>query len=121
MSKFFAHRRDFLKQAGIMGSAAMMAAMPDGAMALGGSRGAIIEDAVLPAGQPDAAPKYHIKFGVCGMSHDHIYGLIDAVASEERQGRSLRQARNDHARATRRGAQDDRRNQADLRRYVQPA
>jgi predicted dehydrogenase len=70
-------RRDFLKQAGIMGSMAMMAAMPEGAMALGGS-GAIIEDAVVPA-QADEAPKNHIKFAVCGISHDHIYGMIGAM------------------------------------------
>lgn len=77
MSRSFQDRRDFLKQAGIMGSMAMMAAMPEGAMALGG-RGAIIEDAVVPA-QADDAPKHHIKFAVCGMSHDHIYGMVGAM------------------------------------------
>jgi predicted dehydrogenase len=70
-------RRDFLKQAGIMGSMAMMAGMPEGAMALGG-RGAIIEDAVVPVQDSDL-PKNHIKFAVCGMSHDHIYGMIGAI------------------------------------------
>lgn len=77
MSRNFSGRRDFLKQAGIMGSMAMMAGMPEGAMALGG-RGAIIEDAVIPM-QAEEAPKYHIKFSVCGMSHDHIYGMIGAM------------------------------------------
>ena len=24
-------------------------------------------------------PQYHIKFAVCGMSHDHIYGMIGAI------------------------------------------
>jgi predicted dehydrogenase len=38
----------------------------------------IVEDAVSPL-QTDGAPKYHIKFAVCGMSHDHIYGMISAV------------------------------------------
>lgn len=79
MSAIFTGRRDFLKQAGMMGSAAMMAAMPEGAMALGGVPGRIVEDAVAPAPQAEEAPKYHIKFGVCGMSHDHIYGMIGAV------------------------------------------
>jgi predicted dehydrogenase len=32
----------------------------------------------LPA-QAEAAPAFHIKFAVCGMSHDHIYGMIGAV------------------------------------------
>jgi len=72
-------RRDFLKHAGLMGSVAMMAGMPDGALALGGIRGPIIEDAVIaPAAQAEETPKHHIKFAVCGMSHDHIYGMIGA-------------------------------------------
>jgi predicted dehydrogenase len=63
----------------------MMAAIPEGAMALGGAgsagmsgHGGVIEDAVAPQ-TPEEAPKYHIKFAVCGMSHDHIYGMIGAV------------------------------------------
>jgi predicted dehydrogenase len=71
-------RRDFLKRTGLMGSVAMMAGLPNGAMALGGGRGAVIEQAAMPA-QAEEAPKYHIKFAVCGMSHDHIYGMIGAI------------------------------------------
>ncbi len=56
----------------------MMAGLPNGMMALGEEPGRVIEDAVAPA-QPDEAPKYHIKFAVCGVSHDHIYGMIGAV------------------------------------------
>ena len=37
--------------------------MPEGAMAFGGGRGRIVEDAVVPA-QAEEAPKYHIKFAV---------------------------------------------------------
>ncbi len=75
--KLATDRRDFLKQAGWMGSAAMMAAMSQGAMALGESPVGVVEDAVqAPA---EETPKYHIKFAVCGMSHDHIYGMIGAV------------------------------------------
>lgn len=73
-------RREFLKQAGLfgsLGSAAMIAVLPESAMALGGA-GQVIEDAVVPV-QTDEAPKNHIKFAVCGMSHDHIYGMIGAV------------------------------------------
>jgi predicted dehydrogenase len=75
----FTQRREFLKQAGLvgsMGSAAMMALLPEGAMAFG-SGGRVTSEA-LPA-QAQEAPKYHIKFAVCGMSHDHIYGMIGAV------------------------------------------
>lgn len=71
-------RRDFLKQTGLMSTVAMMAGLPQGAMALGKEGRDAIEDAVLPQ-QPEEAPKYHIKFAVCGMSHDHIYGMIGAV------------------------------------------
>ena len=71
-------RRDFLKRAGMMGAmgsvGAMMAGLPEVAMA---GRGAVREE-TLPM-QTEEPPKYHIKFAVCGMSHDHIYGMIGAV------------------------------------------
>jgi predicted dehydrogenase len=77
MDKETTDRRDFLKQAGWMGSATLMAAMGHGGMALGESNAHVVEDAVqAPAVEP---PKYHIKFAVCGMSHDHINGMIGAV------------------------------------------
>jgi predicted dehydrogenase len=79
MNRIFTGRRDFLKQAGMVGSVAMMAGMPEGAIALGGGHGRLAEGAVLPAAQAEEAPKYHIKFAVCGMSHDHIYGMVGAV------------------------------------------
>src|SRR6266567_288862 len=74
-------RRDFLKHAGWMSSMAMMGGMP----AFGAEGKPVIEDAVLPQ-QPEEAPKNHIKFSVCGMSHDHIYGMVGAV---ERGGGEL--------------------------------
>jgi len=70
-------RRDFLRQAGLMGSMAMMAGLPDGAMAMGATPARIVEDAIAP--QSAEAPQYHIKFAVCGISHDHIYGMIGAI------------------------------------------
>ena len=81
MSASFTQRREFLKQAGLMGSlgsAAMMAGLPESAMAFGGGAARIVEEAAVPV-QTEEAPKYHIKFAVCGMSHDHIYGMIGAV------------------------------------------
>jgi len=33
---------------------------------------------VVPV-QAEELPKNHIKFAVCGMSHDHIYGMIGAI------------------------------------------
>ena len=70
-------RREFLKQAGFMGSAAMMAALPQGALAFGGENTIPTEEALQAPAEPVA--KSRIKFAVCGMSHDHIYGMIGAV------------------------------------------
>src|SRR5271155_2246917 len=76
-------RRNFLKHAGLMGSAAMMSAFPHAAMALdaglGGETGTVREEILQAPARAAEKPKYHIKFGVCGMSHDHIYGMIGAV------------------------------------------
>src|SRR5215472_16209439 len=52
--------------------------MVRGLPAFGGENSPVIEDAVLHQ-QPEEAPKNHIKFSVCGMSHDHIYGMVGAV------------------------------------------
>jgi predicted dehydrogenase len=71
-------RRAFLKQAGLLGSAAMFAAGAQEMFALGGERGPVLSES-LQASPAPATPKYHIKFGVCGMSHDHIYGMIGAI------------------------------------------
>lgn len=79
MNSKTAGRRDFLKHAGLMGSAAMMGAFTPDAMALGGERGPVREEVLQAPAQAAEKPQYHIKFGVCGMSHDHIYGMIGAV------------------------------------------
>ena len=72
-------RRNFLKQSGLMGSVAMMGSvLSNSAMALGGERGGVIQETVLPK-QTEEPPKYHIKFAVCGMSHDHIHGMVGAI------------------------------------------
>src|ERR1017187_441523 len=71
-------RRDFLQQAGWTASVALMTGLPRGARASGAGLGPVIEDAGLPA-QPEAAPMHHIKFAVCGMTHDHIYGMAGAI------------------------------------------
>jgi hypothetical protein len=62
-------RRDFIAAAGL-GSLAMMAA----GSAMPGR--VIAETLVAPA---EERPKHHIRFAVCGMSHDHIYGMIAAL------------------------------------------
>jgi len=62
-------RREFLMQLGL-GSAAMLAGVA-----------AAPADAVaetLPP-TPQEKPKHHIRFGVCGISHDHIHSMIGAI------------------------------------------
>ena len=66
-------RREFLKQAGWLGSAAMLSSA-----AMAAEPGQHVSQEVLPA-EPEAPPKDHIKFSVCGISHDHIYGMVEAV------------------------------------------
>ncbi|HKR28297.1 MAG TPA: hypothetical protein VJS11_12615, partial [Acidobacteriaceae bacterium] len=66
-------RREFLKQAGWFGSAAMFAGLPESM-----ANAETVTEYTLPA-QQEQALQHHIKFGVCGISHDHIYGMIGAV------------------------------------------
>jgi len=56
-------RRDFLAAAGL---AALAFSASD------------VKADVLPP-QPEEKPRHHIKFAVCGMSHDHVHGMIGAV------------------------------------------
>ena len=58
-------RREFLMAAGL--SSAMLAFTP----------GDVVAETLAPP--PDEKPKYHVKFAVVGMSHDHIHGMIGAM------------------------------------------
>jgi len=71
-------RRDFLKHASLMGSAAVIGGLTRNAMAAERQPERLVEDAIVGQ-QSEESPKYHIKFAVCGMSHDHIYGMVGAV------------------------------------------
>ncbi len=62
-------RRDFLMAAGL-GSAALATAMTV-------TPGSVIAETLAPP--PEEKPKYHVRFGVCGVSHDHIHGMIAAM------------------------------------------
>lgn len=72
-------RRGFLKQAGLMGSAATMGAFSHTAMGFGGESGAVREEVLRAPAQTDAKAAHSIRFGICGMSHDHIYGMSSAI------------------------------------------
>lgn len=56
----------------------MVAGLPQGPLAAAAESSRVIEDAVQSE-SPAEPPKYHIKFAVCGMSHDHVYGMVGAI------------------------------------------
>ena len=69
-------RRHFLQA---LSAAGMASALPSfAATGLGQEHGGTVKEEVLPPSQ-EPAPKYSIKFAVCGISHAHIYGMIEAV------------------------------------------
>jgi predicted dehydrogenase len=69
-------RRSFLRTLGLTG---LVTALPEGAFARLPERGGIVHDAVQLAPDAESKPKYSIRFAVCGMSHDHIYGMVGAL------------------------------------------
>ncbi len=71
------NRRRFLKDAGSLG---LMAAMP-GAMLPSLAKGQTMPKMEMAPSTPlnIAKPSRAVRFGVCGMSHDHIYGMAEAM------------------------------------------
>src|ERR1700734_1582862 len=57
----------------------MLAALPEAAFGLGAGNGPVLHEVAAPSQDAAAQPKYSIKFSVCGMSRDHIYGMIGAI------------------------------------------
>ena len=71
------NRRSFLK--GVSG-AGMMSVLPGGAFGLHTvETGHIIHEVAESVQDPHPQPKDSIRFSVCGMSHDHIYGMVGAI------------------------------------------
>jgi predicted dehydrogenase len=65
MTEDIAGRREFLLAASL-GSMTIMAGASD-----------VRAETLAPL--PEDKPKYHIRFAICGMSHDHIYSMIAAI------------------------------------------
>ncbi len=53
--------------------------MPAAAFGASPFAGSIVEEIAEPAQSADARPAYSARFSVAGMSHDHIYGMVDAM------------------------------------------
>lgn len=73
------NRRSFLKA---LGSTGAVSALPH----LASAAGEPSFEVVAPPQDADAKPQSSIRFAVCGISHDHIYGMIAAI---ERGGGTL--------------------------------
>jgi predicted dehydrogenase len=69
-------RRSFLKT---MGSAGLSTAFPAAAFGASPFSGAVVEEKAEPAQDAGVRPAYSVRFSVAGMSHDHIYGMVDAM------------------------------------------
>ncbi len=70
------NRREFFRRAGAAG---MLGAMPELAMADPFAQGNVVRETAQPSAEAVAAPTETINFAVCGMSHDHIYGMVSAI------------------------------------------
>ena len=70
------NRRSFLKT---MGSASLYPALPVSAIAASNSTGSVVYEIAQPAQAASVLPANSVRFAVAGMSHDHIYGMVDAM------------------------------------------
>jgi predicted dehydrogenase len=69
-------RRDFIRNVSVAG---LISALPSFAAAQPPvASPAKVKEEVLPPTQEEP-PRYSIKFSVCGISHPHIYGMVEAV------------------------------------------
>ncbi len=71
-------RRSFLRDAGSLGLMAALpgALLPDFAAGQAATPLTELAPGTVP---PVAKPSRPVRFGVCGMSHDHIYGMVEAM------------------------------------------
>lgn len=76
MAMDFLGRREFLRA---VGSAGLMAGVPALAEMSAIDPAGVKYEVAQPDQNADAAPKHSIKFAVCGISHDHIYGMVGAI------------------------------------------
>ena len=61
-----------------MGSASL-SAFPAAAFAASPFAGSVVEQMAQPGQNTSVKPAYSVRFAVAGMSHDHIYGMVDAM------------------------------------------
>jgi predicted dehydrogenase len=76
------NRRTFLQTAGVTGLqtagvTGLLSSLPSTAFAMSSANTEIAHEILQP--QEPAKPEHSINFAVCGMSHDHIYGMVGAI------------------------------------------
>ena len=62
-----------------VGSAGVSAAWPAAMLGAAPFAGAVAQEVAQPSEPVIAKPQHEVRFSVCGMSHDHIYGMVDAM------------------------------------------
>ncbi len=70
------NRRSFLQTLGATG---LFSALPEGAFGASPGQATVAHETVEPDQDVEGKPQHSIQFAVCGMSHDHIYGMVGAV------------------------------------------
>ena len=69
------NRRAFLQS---LGAAGMATALPEAVFARSNSGGNVLHE-IAQSTPENATSKHSIQFAVCGISHDHIYGMVGAM------------------------------------------
>src|SRR4030081_3090278 len=69
-------RRAILQSLGV---SSLLPALPAAALDRLADPESVAQETLPRPREADSKPKYSIRFAVCGMSHDHIYGMIGAV------------------------------------------
>ena len=72
----FVPRRAFLRNVSLAGVASALPSIASGQPPL--LSPSSVKEEVLPQTEQEP-PRYSVKFAVCGISHPHIYGMIEAV------------------------------------------
>ena len=57
----------------------MLGLMPELVLGQAAGQGNIVHEVAPAAPDADTPPTDTINFAVCGMSHDHIYGMVEAI------------------------------------------
>ena len=74
MNHLTVSRRHFLEA---LSTAGVASALPSFASSGIAGSSSVIQETASPS--PEVPPHYSIKFAVCGISHGHIYGMVEAV------------------------------------------